>query len=399
MAIIMKGIAESTKSENGIARRLPIKGEILITPDEGERITYEPDAGVLYIGRATDREIVLNDPNVSRRHARLEHRAGGWYICDLGSTNGTYLNGAPINPNVPVRWEPSQTVRIGNSTLAWKDDMRTQVITPDRDITMIMEAPVMGQMADPVSSSPVATVPGATEKVFVEVTPTTVQVAPYQSVELTVSITNDTSTVDLFNIECNGLPKEWIRNSPAPLALRPGQSETVKVIVRPPQISAAKPGLYRYHFKASSASGTEITTSAENEYIIGKHEAINLSIMPKSLEASDSLTVYLHNTGNTTIVYQLDIDSKRNAVAFSGEKQHLILQAGAQEAIQEEIVVTRRHLLGLARATPFEVRMDLETGKELRVPGSVTVRPLVAWYWLLLLVITLGGAAWWTYMG
>lgn len=394
----MKGIAESTISENGIARRSPIKGDILITPDDGDTATYQPDAGVLYIGRAADREIVLNDPNVSRRHARLEHRAGGWYICDLGSTNGTYLNDEPISPNVPVRWEPGQTVRIGNSALTWKVDMSTQVITPDRDITMIMEMPVLSQTANP-ASDPVYAVPGAEERVLIKVTPTTVQVAPYQSVELTITITNETATVDLFNIECEGLPKEWIRNTPAPLALRPGQSETVKVIVRPPQISAAKPGLYHYHFKARSASGTEITTSAENEYKIGKHEAINLSIMPKSLEPGDPLTIYLHNTGNTTIVYQLDVDSKRNAVAFTGEKQHLILQAGAQEAIQEEMTVTRRHLLGLARATPFEVRMDLETGKSLRAPGTITVRPLVAWYWLLLLFVTLGGAAWWTYMG
>jgi pSer/pThr/pTyr-binding forkhead associated (FHA) protein len=48
------------------------------------------------VGRSEDNDIVIRDPNVSRRHARLERHDSGFAVEDLGSTNGTFLDGAPI---------------------------------------------------------------------------------------------------------------------------------------------------------------------------------------------------------------------------------------------------------------------------------------------------------------
>jgi hypothetical protein len=50
----------------------------------------------LLVGRDDACDVVLADPTVSRRHARLLFRAGGWIVQDLESTNGTILNGRPI---------------------------------------------------------------------------------------------------------------------------------------------------------------------------------------------------------------------------------------------------------------------------------------------------------------
>jgi hypothetical protein len=50
----------------------------------------------LLLGRHPDCDVVLADPCVSRRHARLVFRGGGWIIQDLQSTNGTVLNGDRI---------------------------------------------------------------------------------------------------------------------------------------------------------------------------------------------------------------------------------------------------------------------------------------------------------------
>ena len=46
------------------------------------------------IGRLGKNDVVLNDSQVSREHARIERRNGILYITDLNSTNGTILNGA-----------------------------------------------------------------------------------------------------------------------------------------------------------------------------------------------------------------------------------------------------------------------------------------------------------------
>ena len=52
------------------------------------------------LGRSRDCDIVLSDPNVSRRHAELRRDDGRWSIVDLGSTNGIKVNGRRVRDAV-----------------------------------------------------------------------------------------------------------------------------------------------------------------------------------------------------------------------------------------------------------------------------------------------------------
>lgn len=63
----------------------------LIGPNKGARFLLDP--GVTRIGRATDSEIFLDDVTVSRRHAEISKGGKSYSLKDLGSLNGTYLNG------------------------------------------------------------------------------------------------------------------------------------------------------------------------------------------------------------------------------------------------------------------------------------------------------------------
>ena len=56
----------------------------------------------LVIGRHTSCDVVVDDPQVSRRHAVLERVAGGWTAADLGSRNGTTLNDSPLLTSAPI---------------------------------------------------------------------------------------------------------------------------------------------------------------------------------------------------------------------------------------------------------------------------------------------------------
>jgi hypothetical protein len=49
------------------------------------------------LGRSRDCDIVMADPNVSRRHAELRREEGGWSVVDLGSTNGIKVNGQRVD--------------------------------------------------------------------------------------------------------------------------------------------------------------------------------------------------------------------------------------------------------------------------------------------------------------
>ena len=60
------------------------------------------EASLLRVGRDPDSEIVLPDPSVSRRHARIQFESGRWLLIDAGSRHGTFLNGQQLKAEEPV---------------------------------------------------------------------------------------------------------------------------------------------------------------------------------------------------------------------------------------------------------------------------------------------------------
>ena len=68
----------------------------------------------MLLGRETGNDIVVNDLNASRQHAQIEFEPQGvWVITDLGSTNGTLVNGAEIATH-PLREGDRITIGMTN---------------------------------------------------------------------------------------------------------------------------------------------------------------------------------------------------------------------------------------------------------------------------------------------
>ena len=79
----------------------------------GTRISLE--GRPIMIGRADDSTLVLDDDYASTRHARLSMRGTDWYVEDLGSTNGTYLDRAKVTG--PTRVPLGVPIRIGKTLI------------------------------------------------------------------------------------------------------------------------------------------------------------------------------------------------------------------------------------------------------------------------------------------
>jgi hypothetical protein len=86
----------------------------LVLPD-GRRVAMGSQP--LVIGRLPECDVVLNDSNVSRRHAELRRNGDGVFLTDLGSTNGTRVNGTPVREQILVSGDE---VSVGSTKLIFE---------------------------------------------------------------------------------------------------------------------------------------------------------------------------------------------------------------------------------------------------------------------------------------
>ena len=70
------------------------------------------------IGRSREADVVLDDPNVSRRHAEVRPSGGSWIVRDLGSTNGVKVNGRRIQG--PQSLRPGDTIELGTARVTFE---------------------------------------------------------------------------------------------------------------------------------------------------------------------------------------------------------------------------------------------------------------------------------------
>ena len=76
---------------------LPAGGSLVVRNGEQTGVALDLNAKVTRLGRHPDSEINLDDITVSRRHAEIERTARGHVVRDVGSLNGTYVNGHRID--------------------------------------------------------------------------------------------------------------------------------------------------------------------------------------------------------------------------------------------------------------------------------------------------------------
>jgi hypothetical protein len=99
-----------------LEERAQARHETALLLVDGKRLVVGP-AGVT-LGRSRQCDVVVNDPNVSRQHAEIRPRGGSWVLSDLGSTNGSCLNGRRIESPEVVK--PGDEIELGTSVIRFE---------------------------------------------------------------------------------------------------------------------------------------------------------------------------------------------------------------------------------------------------------------------------------------
>ena len=115
--------------------------------------SYPISGEMVTIGREPGNSIVINDAEISRRHARMTFQGGFYILEDLGSTNGTFVNGLKLSAPHPLHG--GEVVSFGEQISCVFEI--TQEVDPDATMISSAAKPVVPQ-AVPVAPQPVQAV-------------------------------------------------------------------------------------------------------------------------------------------------------------------------------------------------------------------------------------------------
>jgi len=123
----------------------------------------------LAMGTAPENSVVFDDPTVSHLHAVLERFGGGWTVRDLGSRNGTFVNGQRISGSRALR--DGDEIRVGETSLLFHapraERKSTRAAEPAPDLTR-RERDVLRALCRPLASGDVFTEPASMARIAAE---------------------------------------------------------------------------------------------------------------------------------------------------------------------------------------------------------------------------------------
>jgi len=90
---------------------------LLVHTDGAPRVRFDLGGALISIGRASDNDVIVDDPEVSRHHCQLKLQHGAYSLADLGSRNGSWINGQPVSE---VALGPGDVIRIGSTEIEFQ---------------------------------------------------------------------------------------------------------------------------------------------------------------------------------------------------------------------------------------------------------------------------------------
>ncbi len=337
-------------------------GVLQITDSEGRRRDLPLDLPSLVVGRADGNAIVLDDLTVSRRHARLTVDSGHLLVEDLGSAQGTFINGVRIAPNVPNLVEDDAELRFGDVAVRFEPPPPTELQLQPGAISLPGEADGARGEDFAIASRLGVTLMAPNAPVIAG--------APWIA---TLRVHNRSNVVDRVVVSVPDLPAGWVRLDRPELALPPGAVEIVQLTIIPPRKAESLAGDYDFTVQVSSFEHQR-EASTLGQFTLAPFQNIALGFeAPRSRR---DFRVVAENRGNEAATYTLEGEDADAAYRYEFELPAVNLQPGERRIIGLRVHHKTR-MLGVPMALPFNVHAESDgpNGQKVTVLGQLATRP------------------------
>ncbi len=318
---------------------------------------YHLEKPSIGIGRQRGNDIVLDTSTVSRYHASLTLQEDLCYIQDLGSVNGTYVDGVRLESHTPHPLRGGEELQIG--------DVRA-IYHPAADIDTTPAHLARTQVLE-------LTQP--TFQVTLESTDQAVSPGVHGRSELLIK--NVGEQADTYFIEVDGAPKEWVRLDRAEVHLGPGTQGRVVISFKPPRRAESAPGDYivTVHVRAQSRPAQTLVAKLTLRVLTFSAFGMQLDPVTQMLQAGQPFTIHMHNQGNTPLTVSLQGRDPRNALQFYFQPHTLSLQPGERVGALASIQVPWAQRLDGETTYPFNVVAISHdaAGWQAALPGQLQV--------------------------
>jgi FhaA, N-terminal domain/FHA domain len=90
---------------------------LLVRTQGAPLVRFDLGSALISVGRASDNDVIVDDPEVSRHHCQLKLQHGAYSFADLGSRNGSWVNGQPVSE---VALGPGDSIMIGSTEIEFQ---------------------------------------------------------------------------------------------------------------------------------------------------------------------------------------------------------------------------------------------------------------------------------------
>ncbi|MEO6397314.1 MAG: FHA domain-containing protein, partial [Tepidiformaceae bacterium] len=335
-------------------------GVLLITDTDGKRREIPLDLSSLVVGRSEGNALIIDHLSISRRHARLTVDSGHLLVEDLGSAQGTFVNGVRIDPNVPNLVDDGSELRFGEIEVRYEPPSATEK---------------MGQPGGPETDLPLGENLATASRLGITLEAPRAPVIAGAPWIATLRIHNRSNVVDRVVVSVPDLPAAWVRLERTELALPPGASEMLQLTIIPPRRAESLAGDYDFTVQVTSHE-YQREASALATFRLAPFQ--NLALSFEAPRSKRDFRVVAENRGNEAATYTLEGEDQDAANLYEFELPAVLLQPG-----ERRLVGLRVHhktpLFGIPMALPFNVHAESEgpTGQRVSALGQLSTRPVL----------------------
>ncbi len=328
---------------------------------DGPIDSYQLSKPNIAIGRSSGNDIVLDTTAISRYHSSLTLRAGEVVLEDLGSVNGTYVDGQKLAPNAPLTLTGGEEIQVGEVRLIFHpadDDHPTQPISTE-EVTQRIEIERPTYRVELVGPEQAVT--------------------PGVYVQAMLIIHNLSDEQDRYFIEMDGVPRDWVRMERVEAILEAGEQTHLFLSFKPLRRPDSLPGEYPFTVRVRSTSRPTQTVDATMTLTVLPYSGFGIDLGRKQLVSGQVLPVHIHNQGNAPIQLSFSGKDADEALTFDYQPATTILGGGQRMTVRAAIKPRQRDLFGTPHLYTYDViaRSHDASAFVAALPGSLLAQPLL----------------------